>query len=148
VGYYDSLDDQSGTLNTVRNSEARFLAGFEREVGRDLTGSIQYYLEYMQDYTGYEENLTPGSRKNDAYRHLFTVRFTKLLMNQSLRLSLFAYLSPSDEDVYFRPKAHYKLTDHWALEAGANIFSGSDDHTFFGQFDHNTNIYASVRFSF
>ncbi|MCK5558691.1 MAG: hypothetical protein KAJ01_09945, partial [Candidatus Hydrogenedentes bacterium] len=63
-------------------------------------------------------------------------------------LSLFGYYSPSDEDAYLKPKAHYKINDNWAAEAGGNIFLGDDDHTFFGQFEKDTNAYFSLRYSF
>ena len=148
AGYYDSLDDQSGENSTIRNSEFRFLAGYERELADNLTGGFQYYLEIIQNYDEYRAALTPGAPEADEYRHLLTMRLTKLMLNQNLRLSLFAYYSPSDKDTYLRPKAHYKVTDHWAIEAGGNLFGGSDDHTFFGQFDRNTNIYAGARYSF
>lgn len=147
-GYYDSRQDRSGKDSLVRNSEYRFLAGFERELGKNLTGAFQYYLEWMEDHGEYTRSLPSGSPEKDERRNLFTMRLTKLLMNQNLRLSLFVYYSPTDEDAYLRPKVHYKVSDQWAVEAGGNIFMGSDDHTFFGQFEDNTNAYASVRYNF
>jgi hypothetical protein len=32
--------------------------------------------------------------------------------------------------------------------AGGNIFAGEEDHTFFGQFAENSNVYGAVRYSF
>jgi len=148
IGYYDSRDDRGGGDPLVRNSEIRMIAGFERELAPDLTGGFQYYLEWMQDYDTYKKTLPVNTVARDEFRHLLTLRLTKLLMNQNLRLSLFVYYSPSDQDGYIRPKAHYKITDQWAVEAGANIFAGEEDHTFFGQFQDNTNAYAGVRRSF
>jgi hypothetical protein len=147
AGYYDSLDDQSGTDPLVRNSEIRLLAGYEIELAKNLTGGVQYYLEYMQDYDEYKSTLVSGPAK-DELRHVFTMRLTKLLMNQNLRISLFTYFSSSDKDGYVRPKAHYKITDQWAAEIGGNIFFGDNSHTFFGQFEDNTNVYASIRWNF
>ena len=69
-------------------------------------------------------------------------------MNQNLILMLFGYYSPSDRDTYLRPKIHYKVNDFWSLETGANIFAGDDEHTFFGQFEKNSNVYVAVRYSF
>ena len=103
---------------------------------------------WMMDYDEYEETLATGTPKKDEYRSLLTLRLTKLLMNQNLRLSLFGYYSPSDQDTYIRPIINYKASDSLALEMGANIFEGRDDHTFFGQFHYNTNLYGAVRFSF
>ena len=148
AGHYDSLDDRDGDDPLIRNSETRFLIGYERELGRELTGSIQYYVELMSDYDTYEDNIPPGQAKKDELRQVLTLRLTKLLMNQNLKLSFFGYYSPTDIDGYLRPKVNYKLTDQWALEVGANIFFGNDDHTFFGQFQDTTNAYASIRWNF
>jgi len=147
-GYYDSLDDQNGENPYLPNSEIRVLGGYELELGQDLTGSIQYYLEYKQDYDEYVRFLPPGTQKDDEYRSLLTLRLTKLLLDQTLRLSGFAYFSSTDNDCYLRAKANYKITDQWAIEAGSNIFLGADDHTFFGQFEDNTNIFAGLRWNF
>jgi hypothetical protein len=146
-GYYQSDDDQSGSNPLINNSELRYLVGYAQEIGKDFTAAVQYYVEQMLDYSRYKANLI-SSPARDEYRHLTTLRLTKLLMNQNLRCSLFTYYSPSDRDVYMRPNVNYKVSDNLAVEAGANIFFGDYSHTFFGQFQNNTNIYTAVRYSF
>ncbi len=146
-GYYESVDDQSGNDPKVDNSQLRFLAGYTQEIGKDFTGSVQYYVEHMTDYDEHKSSSPVGLDK-DRDRHLVTFRLTKLLMNQNLRLSLFTYYSWSDKDVYMRPNLNYKLTDNLAWGAGANVFFGDYPSTFFGQFQNNTNIYTAVRHSF
>ena len=123
------------------------MGGYERELGRDFTGGFQNYLEWMIDYSEYVSSL-PGAVQKNEYRHVLTLRLTRLMMNQNLKLSLFAYYSPSDKDAYIRPKIHYKVSDRWSVDTGGNIFSGKDDHTFFAQFEDNTNAYAGARYSF
>jgi hypothetical protein len=147
-GHYISSDDEGGTDPFIPNSELRLLAGYEREIARNLTGRIQYYLEYMEDYGGYKAGLEAGQKGRDEDRHVFTLRLTKLALNQNMTLSLFAYYSPSDEDAYLRPMVSHKITDSWLVTAGANLFGGTEDHTFFGQFEKNTNVYAAIRYSF
>lgn len=147
AGYYFSEEDLSGEDPFVRNSEMRFLAGFERELVRNVTGSVQYYLEAMAGYGNYEQNLNDQPAR-DEFRHVMTLRLTWLMMNQNLTLSLFTYYSPSDRDGYVRPKMQYKLSDRWSAELGGNVFFGRDDHTFFGQFERNTNVFAGVRWGF
>jgi hypothetical protein len=147
IGYYDSADDRQGTNSLINNSEMRYLVGYTQEIGRDFTAGLQYYVEQMLDYGSYRGTL-PGGPARDEFRHLTTLRLTKLLMNQNLRLSLFTYYSPSDRDVYMRPIANYKASDNLALEVGANIFFGDQPYTFFNQFHHNTNLYTGVRYSF
>ncbi len=146
-GYYQSEDDRSGKNPLVNNSELRYLAGYSQEVGKDFTAGIQYYVEQMLNYSRYKANLVSGPAR-DQYRGLLTLRLTKLLLNQNLRFSVFTYFSPADKDVHTRPNVHYKVSDNLAVEAGANIFFGDYPHTFFGQFENNTNIYTAVRYSF
>ena len=147
AGYYDSRDDRDGDDPFVRNSEIRFLTGFEREVVKNLTGGIQYYVEYMMDHDAYVKSVG-GQNAKDEFRHVLTLRLTQLAMNQNLTLSLFGYYCLSDKDAYVRPKISYKITDRWTADTGMNIFWGRKDHTFFGQFDKNTNLYAGLRWNF
>ena len=144
-GYYDSEDDHGGDNPFIRNSEVRFLIGYEEEAAKDFTVGFQYYMEHMRHYHSYRKSIGSASDHRDRLRHLFTLRLTKLLLKQNLTLSLFTYFSPSDSDLYIRPKAHYKISDIWAVEAGGNIFCGRHDHTFFGQFEKNSNIFISIR---
>lgn len=147
-GYYDSVDDRAGDDPLVNNSEMRYLVGYTQEIARDFTAGVQYYIEQLLDYGDYEDALAAGSPSRDEFRHVTTLRLTKLLMNQNLMLSLFTYYSPSDEDVYMRPVANYKASDQLTYEVGSNVFFGDEEHTFFNQFHNNTNVYCGVRYSF
>lgn len=147
-GYYDSIEDRDGEDPFVNNSEFRFLTGYERELSRDFTAGVQYYIEFMMDHGAYRRSLPPGSEPRDEDRHVFTLRLTRLLMSQNLNLSLFTFYSPSDNDAYIRPIINYKASDHWTVETGGNIFLGERDDTFFGQFERNSNLYVGARYNF
>ena len=147
-GYYDSREDRSGTNPLIPNSEVRFLSGYEREIAKNLTAGMQYYAEWMMDYDEYQSALTFPSTARDELRHVVTLRLTKMMMNQNLILGLFTFYSPIDNDVYLRPNMTYKLDDHWQLTAAGNLFIGENDHTFFGQFEDNSNANLSLRYSF
>ena len=148
MAYYESKDDLGGRDPFLPNSQFRFLLGYEQEVAKDFTVGSQYYLEQMMDYNAYRQNLPQGNQSVDRCRHTFTLRLTKLLMYQNLKLSLFTMYSPSDQDAWVRPNIHYKINDQWSTETGANIFVGKKDYTFLGQFKKNTNIYVALRWSF
>lgn len=148
AGYYDSREDRSGNNPYVPNSEFRFLTGYERELAKNLTAGMQYYLEWMMDYDGYEAGVPSTDTARDEVRHVLTLRLTQMLMSQNLMIGLFTFYSPSDNDAYFRPNATYKLTDRWTVTANGNIFIGEDRHTFFGQFEDNSNVNLGVRYSF
>ncbi len=148
LGYYDSSDDENGSNALIRNSETRFLLGYEQEIAQDLTLGLQWYIEHMLDHGAYERSLPAGSKIKDENRHLITSRLTWLTHNQNTEWSLFAFYSPTDQDGYLRPKVSYKIDDFWTIEAGGNIFFGEDEHTFFGQFRDNTNAFISLRYGF
>jgi len=150
-GYYDSRDDQSGDAPFINNSQIRYLIGYEQdlpEIAPDFTVGLQYYVEQMLNYGSYRRTLFPNNKADEEYRHLLTFRITKLYWNQNLTCSLFTYFSPSDKDVYMRPNINYKVNDNMALEIGGNIFWGDYSHTFFSQFQNNTNMYVGLRYSF
>ncbi len=148
VGFYDSRDDRRGNDSFVDNSEFRLLIGYERELAKEFTGSFQYYLVRMLDYAAYRSTLPSSIEPRDEDRHVLSVRLTKLLLNQNLTLSSFLFFSPSDKDGYWRPSVAYKVNDNWELVAGGNLFFGEDDHTFYAQFEDNSNVYVSTRYSF
>ncbi len=147
-GYYQSADNESGNDPMINNSELRFLAGYSQEIAKEFTAGLQYYIERMMNYENYRDNLPTGFSARDINRHLITLRLTKLLLNQNLRCGLFTYFSPTDKDVYIRPNVLYKISDNLMVEGGANIFFGDYQHTFFGQFHRNSNIYTAIRYSF
>lgn len=152
VGYYDSREDTRGDDAFINNSEIRALIGYEREIVKNLTVGVQYYLEHMVQHDEYLQALarmnTPMDTVRDEDRHTVTLRLMWLTLNQNLVLNWFTRYSPSDEDVYLKPVLTYKVSDRWQVSAGADIFSGSEDHTFLGQFENNSNVHASLRYSF
>lgn len=89
-----------------------------------------------------------GFPKANQIRHNITLRATQFLKYQTLRLSLFAWASPNDEDYYINPEIRYSFTDELWGAIGGNIFGGSAAHTFLGQFEQNDNVYLIVRYGF
>ncbi len=147
-GYYDSKEDREGTDPFIPNSLTKYLVGYQRQLGRDFTMGVQYYGEHMTHHDEYVENLPPGSPMLDEYRHLITARLTQLLKHQTLKLSLFAFYSPSDEDYLIIPEIKYDFTDELSAALGANIFGGEEVAPQFGQFDKNDNIYIVIKYEF
>jgi len=147
AGYYNGANG-AATNPLIRNSEFRFLAGYEREIATELTASVQYNLERKLDYEDYAHSLPGGALRDDENRHVLTLRLTKLMQQQDLRLSLFNFYSPSDKDGFLRLNASYKFSDSIKIEGGANFFYGKEDHTFFAQFQNNSGVFAAMRYEF
>jgi hypothetical protein len=148
VGYYDSQDDAHGDDPLIENSAFKGVVGYTRELKRDLSLGLQYYWEYMSDYDDYRSAVAVHETRADELRQLATVRLTQLMMMQTLKVSLFTFYSPTDEDAYLRPSVSYKWSDNVELYAGGNVFLGREEHTFFGQLEDNTNMFFRIRYSF
>ena len=147
-GYYASTDDSDGTDFTIRNGYLAYLIGYTYDFKKDLKFGIQYYVEDILKYDEFISTSPVGSVVPNEWRDLITLRLTKLLNKQKLELSSFLYYSISDNDFYWRWNSEYKLNDFWKVNIGLNIFGGSEETTFWSQFQNNNNVYLGLRRSF
>lgn len=148
VGYYDSLNDQAGHNPAIPNSSFRYLVGYQQQPWEDFTVGLQYYGELMTHYDAYRASVPSGVPVQDRHRQLMTLRLTQLLWNQTLRVGLFAFYSPTDQDYYLIPEIRYSISDNLWVAAVGNIFGGRRPTTFFGQLDANDNLAVTVRYEF
>jgi hypothetical protein len=147
AGIYDIQEDYAGTEPGIPNSETHILAGYQTELGTDFTAGAQYYAGILSDYAGYKERLLSGASPRDRIRQVATLRLTRLLNYQTVRLSLFAFYSPSDGDSMLIPEVSYTVRDDLTVTVGAHIISGSS-FTPFGALNTNDNLYLILRQSF
>jgi predicted porin len=148
AGYYDSRDDQSGDNPMIPNSQTRYLVGYQRQLWEDFTLVLQYYGEYMEDYSAYVQIVPPGFPQEKRLHQLATVRLTQFLMNQTLKLSFFAFYGLSDGDYLLNPEVKYNLTDAVWIAVGGNVFGGGKPWSQFGQFAKDNNVYTQLRYEF
>ena len=146
--YYDSRDDRDGSDPFTPNDQLRLLAGYEWEGRPSFTVGLQYYLEWTLDHDDLLANSPFPAFEADERRHLLTNRLTYRAGMDKYTWSLFTFWSPSDSDFYMRPRFDYRHSDQWSLAAGANLFGGSDDHTFFNQLADASNLYLRIRYSY
>jgi hypothetical protein len=148
TGYYDSRQDRHGADPMIPNSQMRYLIGYQRQLWEDFTVGVQYYGEYMEDYSEYVQNLPPGLPNEKRLHQLASLRLTQFMIHQTLRLSFFAFYGLSDGDYMLNPEAKYNLTDSIWIALGGNIFGGGKPWTQFGQFAKDDNVYTQVRYEF
>lgn len=148
AGYYDSLDDRSGIDPLTPNSMTRFLLSYQRQVIEDFSVTVQYYGEYIHDYSEYERTRIAAFPKEPRFRDLTSLRVTYLLMHQNMRLQWFSFWSPTDRDYLLNPEVRYNFSDHVWAALGWNVFGGEKDTTQFGSLDRNDNMYVQARYEF
>ncbi|MFH1378825.1 MAG: hypothetical protein ABII23_00985 [bacterium] len=148
TGYYHSPDDSDGTNRLIENSSFKTMAGYEKDLGNDLSMGCQYLIEQMIHFNEFKISMGNSNLMRDELRQLATIRLTKRMYKQTLLLSCFVFYSPTDEDAYIRPSMDYDLNDHVSISLGGNIMWGIDDYTEFGQMKRNDNAYTRIRYSF
>jgi len=148
LGYHDALDDKTGTNPLVANSQWRVLLGYERELIKKLNWGVQYYVEHTEHYERLLANSWFPLTEPEQNRQVITNRLTYMAKQDKLTWSMFVFYSPSDEDSYWRPSVNYRHNDQWQFTAGAQIFTGKENYTFFGQFEDSSSVYSRIRFQF
>lgn len=147
AGYYDSLQDRSGTDFAAPNSQTRFLAGYQWQPWEDFSLGLQYYAEYMHRYGAYLAARPAGFPVDKRRIDTFTGRATQFLLHQTLRLSLYAAYNTSSRDRFFNPEVRYAFADRVWGAVGANIFGGKPWGQF-GQLSRDDNVYLQLRHDF
>ena len=100
--------------------------------------STQFIQEVVPDY---EDDML-----NDQFETTMTFLAKKDFFREKLWIEFFSYVGLTTKDALIRPKLTYSFADGFDIQAGANIFTGSEGR--FGQFNANDMLYAKVKFSF
>lgn len=145
MAHHKALDDPDGTKINVQNGQNRWLAGYERELFKKFTVSMQFYVEQWHDVDAMRANQTGPVA---SHREVWTQRLTYMTHQDKVVWSLFSFYSPTDEDRFIRPSIQYRHDDHWRYDLGANLFSGKKTSSFFGQFERSSNVHFSVKYQF
>lgn len=148
AGYYDSREDRSGDNPMIPNSQTRYFVGYQRQLWEDFTVGLQYYGEYMQDYSAYLLNLPPGFPREKHLHQIASLRLTQFLMHQTMKLSFFAFYGLPDGDYLLNPEVKYNLTDSIWVAIGGTVFGGGKPWSQFGQLADNDNVYVQARHEF
>jgi hypothetical protein len=143
---YNSIEDTHGNNDQIANAQHKLLIGYEHELAKNFTASMQYYLERTKNYQAWLENSANPEQLVAENRHLLTLRLSYRAQKQTLLYSIFTFYSPSDKDGYIKPSVNYQYNDQWLLSAGANVFFGEQEYSFFGQHQDNSNAWLRVRY--
>ena len=145
---YNSIEDSKGNNELIANGQHRLLIGYERELAKNFTASMQYYLERTKHYQALVDNSAVPEHLVAENRQLLTWRLSYRAQRQTLLYSIFTFYSLSDKDGYIKPSINYQYNDQWLLSAGANVFFGQDEFSFFGQHQDNSNAWLRVRYQY
>lgn len=156
TGYYYSWDDKAGNNLFIPNSLWKALAGYRVDLSAHWSIGAQYYAEYMQDYSAYEQSyftnaqLAPMPQKLAKLRNTFTLRLSYKTQQDTLWFSFFSYYRPNDKDSFTKFEVAKDTSDQFRIVAGVNIFTGSSRYRDreFGMLKDADNVYLRMRYSF
>lgn len=126
-------------------SSAKFIAGYSRDLAEDLTATAQVQLEAPLARSRYVGSLAPGVRPVPRFDPLLHLRVQGRWVNQTVGAGVQLFAG-AEGDTHVNPFVSWSPADGWTLEAGANLFNGRPD-TRFGVLRHDSNVYASARWS-
>ncbi|WP_100643442.1 hypothetical protein [Alteromonas facilis] len=144
--YYDSKDDAEGNNPLIANSQTRWLVGYEQELIKNLTGSVQWYMERTLDHDQLILNSPTPEYEPNRSRVVLTQRLSYRALQQTLTFSLFNFYSTSDSDGYAKMSVDYSPGDKWRLSGGLNLFYGNEPQSFFNQFADASNAFVRYRY--
>jgi len=137
-GKYHNTANSSAPEGLVRKDYTHFMLSTDY-TRSDVTATLQWVEKTILDY---EKGIYEAEVQTS-----YSLRIQANLKNETLKPELLATFSPTDESWMARPKVAYNYTDTITLTAGADLFAGPE-RSFFGQFDDNDRITASIKYSF
>lgn len=140
-------DLKSGNMNPYFfGRRMKALLGYARDVGADLSLSVQYHIDTETDYDAYRRALAPMVQAAPQTRQTMYFKVQQRLLHQTLGLGVQLFAA-FDGGKYVNPFASYSIADGLNLEVGSNWFSGPTTSPY-GMMKHDRNVYTSLRYSF
>jgi hypothetical protein len=163
IGYRHIKDDYVENPFLPHN-DIQYILGVDMAFG-DFSLLLQYMGRYVYDFTELPSRL-PVSNPAIAARlqmekfnrmiaqqqyevsHSLSGRISYSMLFETLMLDIFSMVNFSTDEVLFRPKCSYELTDALELSVGAEYYSGPDE-TLYGMFgDVLSALFVELKVSF
>ncbi len=135
--YFGNLQ-QTNDLQKLRRNTTKMLLGLDWYPGNDWTITAQYSHQYIPDYV---DAITSPENMS-----ISTFGITKLLMENTLKLSTFIYSDLNNNGFFNRSSIDYSLSDQIHLLLGYDWFHG--DEGMFGFYKDNSEVWLKAKYSF
>ncbi|MBI3920868.1 MAG: hypothetical protein HY318_05560 [Armatimonadetes bacterium] len=145
---YYRTEDTAGTDPEINNPSLKTLIGLERTLKGNETLGFQFTQDWMLRYGDYRRALPAGFPSRDSVLNTLTVRWRNSLRNDTVKPTLFGLYNLNDRDWFVKAEAQMEIRSGVWYLVGAHLFGGGKPYTMFGQFDHNDNVYFTVRAAF
>ncbi len=137
TGRYFQTADPAVPDAAIQKDNLHYMAGLDYTLA-GIRLSAQFIQEYILDY---EEGI-----RNDEMENTMTFLARKDFFREKLWIELFTYIGLNNEDALIRPRVIYDFADSFEMQAGANLFTGSQGR--FGQYNANDMVYMKFKYSF
>ena len=119
-------------------------------MAKDFTVGLQYFWGHVLQHSRLIENVPVGLDEPDEYIDYITLRLRNEFLDQKLTANVFMYYSTVLNDAHLRFSISYDIVDNLTFTLGTLVFFGEDNENgiTFAQYERNSSIFASLRFSF
>ena len=149
IGYYDSIEDKTGSNPLIENSMLKYLVGYKVDLSAKLSVGLQWYRETMMDYKAYEESVSYSAYRKEEHHNTYTARITYKAQQETLIFNLFTYIRPQDKDSFTKIDLTKRLDDNFSITTGASIFTGKDHYEDreFGMLRNEDSVFIRLKFN-
>jgi hypothetical protein len=147
LAYYRT-EDTTGSDPAIPNPSLKSLLSLERTLEGNRVVSLQWVQEWMTKYDAYVATLPAEFPRQARATTTLTARYRDTLRRETIKRTLFILYNPIDQDYFVNAEWRQDLSDNVWYAVGVNLFGGKHPWTNYGQFEHNSNLYFTLRRGF
>ncbi|ALO16795.1 hypothetical protein L21SP5_03180 [Salinivirga cyanobacteriivorans] len=137
---YSHPKEQNDSLHATPLPQIEYTIGLDKEWG-NFSLIVQYIGKYVSDFNEHNGLVTDFSSQlsiwNDMiygqqneYSHTASIRPSLSLVHQTLNCEVLSLYNFTTQELFFKPKITYKLSDNLSLTAGAQYYYGIENTLF------------------
>ncbi|MHB9025398.1 MAG: hypothetical protein ACYC7E_14720 [Armatimonadota bacterium] len=147
LAYYQT-EDRTGSDPAIPNPSLKSLLSLERTLKGNRVVSVQWVQEWMTKYDAYVATLPAGFPRQARSETTLTARYRDTLHGETIKRTLFVLYNPTNKDYFVNAEWRQDLSDNVWYAVGVNLFGGKHPWTNYGQFEHDSNLYFTLRRGF
>lgn len=136
----------------IPNPELSYIAGIDRELFRNFTLNLQYYIKYTNDFsenmTSIEERTAIINQQTEEIQNSIICRITYSLFYETLVLENLTSYNLDTEELYTKLESEYDISDSFVFIFGLDYYDGDEGTLTELIEDSKTSLYSEIKVEF
>lgn len=113
-----------------------------------IHGDSSVSLQCIQELIPHHDSSKPIYFIKDGFHTVVTFMFKQFLLQNTMEINLGGAYDVEYQDIMIKPSVKYSFTNDLQGIIGLLIIDSSHDDSMFGQFKHNDEVFAKLKYSF